>query len=188
MSTVATPMTTDEFLSLPEDDKFDRWLIEGELRERTMSRRSPQHCAAMAAVSQHLRNYVTNQPSPRMRVYAGDIFFRLRRNPDSNVGTDVAVSTVEQVANTPDNARLCDGPPLLAVEILSASDMIEDINEKKDEYLKSGTRLVWIVDPFQQTVTVFRPGHQPILFNNSQQITGDPELPGFSAAVADLFG
>jgi Uma2 family endonuclease len=153
-----------------------------------MSLRHRNHSEAMAQISHYLVAWALRQSGNRPRVYAGDGFFRLRRNPDTDFGIDVAVASAEQVAASPANARFIEGAPILAIEILSASDMVEDIQEKKDEYLKNGTQLVWLVDPFQQTITVYRPGSQPVLFNNSQRISGDPELPGFSAAVADLFG
>jgi hypothetical protein len=40
MATVATPMTTEEMLALPEIGK-DRWLIAGELRERPINGTQP---------------------------------------------------------------------------------------------------------------------------------------------------
>jgi Uma2 family endonuclease len=181
-------MTTDEFLSLPDHDKFERWLIDGELRERPMSLRHRNHSEAMARISHFLLAWALRQSGNAPRVFAGDGFFRLRRNPDSNVGIDVALATAQQIAASPENARFVEGAPLLAVEILSPSDMIEDIQEKKDEYLKNGTEVVWIVDPFQQTVTLFRPEAEPVLFSRSQTLSGEPELPGFTVSVADLFG
>src|SRR5437660_8328973 len=147
MSTVATPMTTDEFLSLPDDDKFERWLVEGELRERPMSLRSRKHSFALAALARHLGNYCASRPGAPFSVFAGDVFFRLKRNPDTNVGIDVAVAALQQLAASPANARYIEGPPLLAAEILSPSDMVEDIQEKIREYLRNGARLVWLVDP-----------------------------------------
>ena len=65
---------------------------------------------------------------------------------------------------------------------------MEDVQEKIGEYLKNGTRLVWLVDPFQETVTAYRPNAEPVLFSRSERLTGDPELPGFSVSVAELFG
>jgi Uma2 family endonuclease len=187
MSIAAAPMTTDQFLALPDDDGVERWLIAGELRERPMSLRSPPHAAAITQLARHLGNWCAGISPPRPRVYTGDIYFRLRRNPDSNVGIDVGVATPEQVAATPANARLIDGPPLLAVEVLSATDTIEEVSEKTNEYLDSGTRVVWVVDPFAQTVTVFRPGTEPVLFSRSQTLQGDPELTDFAVTIADLF-
>ena len=45
----------------------------------------------------------------------------------------------------------------------------------------------YAVDPFDDTVTVYRPGHEPVLFNRTQELVGDPELPGFRCRVAEIF-
>jgi len=187
MATVAAPMTTEEFLALPVNDKVERWLVEGQLRERKMSRRSPQHASSVTQVSRHLANWCAVAKSPAPKVYAGDIYFRLRRNPDTNVGIDIAVATAEQVAALEPDAQLIDGPPLLAVEVLSPSDRVKAFKSKARQYLKNGTEVVWIVDPYDRTVIVYRPGDRPVLFNDSQTIEGDPELPGFRVPVAELF-
>ena len=51
MATVVTPMTTEEMLALP-DNGMERWLIDGELRERPMTVRNRFHRAAVSAVGQ----------------------------------------------------------------------------------------------------------------------------------------
>jgi Uma2 family endonuclease len=44
--------------------------------------------------------------------------------------------------------------PDLAVEIRSPGETDGDVNAKLDLYLRAGVRLVWLVDPRQQTVDV----------------------------------
>ena len=83
---------------------------------------------------------------------------------------------------------MVEGPPLLAAEILSPSDTHEDVVEKLHLYLELGVAVVWILDPDLRTVTVHRRGADPQFFNAAQELTGDPELPGFRVRVADLFG
>ena len=56
-------------------------------------------------------------------------------------------------AQAPDDTFLIDGPPVLAVEILSPKDKHEEVVEKINAYLESGVALVWIVDPDLRTVT-----------------------------------
>ena len=92
-----------------------------------------------------------------------------------------------QVAATKKKSSFIDGPPLLAVEVLSPYDKQREIDEAIEEYLACGVRVVWIVDPFDDTVTVYRPGHEPVLFNRTQELVGDPELPGFRCRVAEIF-
>ena len=77
-------------------------------------------------------------------------------------------------------------PPLLAVEVLSPSDMHEDVIEKIARYLEAGV-IVWEVDPDLRTIRVHRPGREPEMFNASQELSGEPYLQGFRVAVAKLF-
>jgi Uma2 family endonuclease len=48
-------------------------------------------------------------------------------------------------------------------------------------------KLVWEVDPDFRTVRVYRPGHEPVMFNRKQILSGDDVLPGFEVAVGELF-
>jgi Uma2 family endonuclease len=77
--------------------------------------------------------------------------------------------------------------PILAVEILSPNDTLDEINDKIDEYLAVGVPLVWIIDPRRRTVTIHRPGQEPEFVNVRQELSGEPHLPGFRVPVAELF-
>jgi Uma2 family endonuclease len=182
-------MTTEELLAMP-DDGVERWLIRGELRENTevdMNRRNPDHSGVMTSLAWILENWLRKQPQPRGKVLTGDAFFRLRPDSDTSVGIDVAYISHQLRANTPKGSKLVEGVPILAAEILSPSDRESDIVEKVFEYLDVGVPLVWIVHPDFETVQVFRRGAEPVMFNRDQELTADPLLPGFKAAVAELF-
>lgn len=120
-------------------------------------------------------------------VVGGEAGFRLTRNPDSTVGIDVAYISAEQVAITPKKAFLIDGPPVLAVEILSPSDRNDDVADKVWEYIDAGVKLIWRVEPVVGLVTVFRPDAEPEGVNIHGHLDGDPHLPGFRVAVAEIF-
>jgi Uma2 family endonuclease len=111
----------------------------------------------------------------------------LRRNPDSTVGIDVVYTSAELSAADSDDTTMLDGPPILAVEILSPNDTVEQIGEKVEQYLTADVPLVWIVDPRFYTITVHRPQKPPELFNKLQTISADPHLPGFQVAVKEFF-
>ena len=179
-------MTTEEFLQLP-DDGIDRELIHGELRERPMTRRNRRHSRTTSKLAKLLCIWLDTQPSPLGEILTGDAAFRLRHDPDTTVGIDVAYLSAELAAETPDAAFIVDGPPILAVEILSPSDKHEDIVEKIELYLSSGVQVVWIVDPDLRTVSVYEPGTEPVLFNTRQELNGDPHMPGLRIPVASLF-
>src|SRR5258708_1959590 len=107
-------MTTEELLALPEDG-VERELISGQLREREMTRRNPMHSAVEANVARMLGNWSIAAPEPRGRVHSGEAGFRIRRDPDTTVGIDVAYIDAATAARVPKNAALIDGPPVLAV-------------------------------------------------------------------------
>ncbi len=183
----ATPITTEQMLALP-DEGTDRELIHGELREQPMTMRNRHHSRVGNRVGHHLTLWLDSLPEPLGEVVSGEAGFRLRRNPDTSVGIDVAYVSAEVVGATPATSAFYEGPPVLAVEILSPSDTQEGIDEKVSLYLKLGVAIVWVVSPRFRTVVVHRPDAEPELFNALQELTAEPHLPGLRIPVAKLFG
>ncbi len=183
---VAAVMTADEFFSLP-DDGLDRQLIRGELREKPMTRRNRKHSRAEGKLAHFLHQWLAAQPEPRGEILDGEAGFQIRRDPVTGVGIDLAYISADLSAATPEDAVYVDGPPVLAVEILSPSDTQEDVVDKVKEYLAAGVAQVWLVEPVFHTVTVYRAGTEPQFFNASEELSGDPELPGLRIKVADIF-
>ena len=72
--------------------------------------------------------------------------------------------------------------------MLEPWDTHGDIVERAEACLANGVRLVWVIDPAVQTVTVYRPDAEPELFNVRQELTGEPHLPGFRVPARDIFG
>jgi len=190
MSAVApspATMTTEELLALP-DNGMDRQLIRGELREQSMTMRNRFHSGIEPLVAYLLVQWLIGQPEPRGRVVSGEAGFRLRRDPDTSVGIDVAYVSAEIIATTPATSAFFEGPPVLAVEILSPSDKQEDIDDKVSLYLELGVAIVWVINPRFRTVVVHRPGAEPELFNILQELSAEPYLTGLRVPVAKLFG
>jgi Uma2 family endonuclease len=191
MSIASKPMTTEEFLALP-DDGIERDLIRGELRVRgqaggeDMTARNRFHSRALVRISHHLEAWCEQQPSPG-EVLGGEVGCILAQNPDTTVGIDVAYFSEAVVTRQSDDTTLVEGAPVLAVEILSPSDREDEVNHKIRSYLAAGTRIVWVADPSFRTIAVYRPDAPPSLFNEKQTITAEPHLPGFAVSVAKLF-
>lgn len=75
----------------------------------------------------------------------------------------------------------------MIVEILSPSDTVEILDETIITYLEAGVPLLWIVDPKDRTVTIYRNGEEPVLVNVKQELTGGDVLPGFRLGVGRFF-
>ncbi|HWG46208.1 MAG TPA: Uma2 family endonuclease [Gemmataceae bacterium] len=194
MATVATPMTTEEMLAMP-DNGMERWLIAGKLRERHPAKRNsfqnPMrnrfYSRIMACVTTELELWLRQQPAPRGQVLCGEAGCRLRHEPDTTVGIDVVYVSADVVIQQTGETSLIDGVPTLAVEILSPNDTVEEIHEKTTTYRVAGVPLVWVLDPYNRTVMVHRPDAEPEMFNSHHELSGEPHLPGFRVPVARLF-
>jgi len=181
-----TTFTTEQLLAMP-DDGMERWLIDGELREKPMTVRNRIHSEITAIVTYYLVNWNRGRPEPRGKVSNGEVGFRLGRNPDSTVGVDVAYAPPEVVRiDSGDETTLYEGAPLLAVEVLSPNDTQQQTSEKVRKYLEAGTKLVWVIAPEYPTLTVYEAGKLPILYNSQQTVSGDPYLPGLIVPVGEL--
>ncbi|HET6572713.1 MAG TPA: Uma2 family endonuclease [Fimbriiglobus sp.] len=188
MPTATAPMTTAEYLALPPDDRVDRLLIAGELREYPMPERNRFHSRAMTRVAKFLDNWLDGQPEPRGQILTGDAGVRLGADPDTAFGVDVTYISAEVMAAQTEDWTTVVGVPVLAVEIVSPGEVRQRGDDKIDAYLAAGVRQVWVLDPHRRTATVYRPGVEPELFNARQELAGGADLPGFRVAVASLFG
>jgi Uma2 family endonuclease len=186
-------MSVEEFLALP-DDGIHRELIRGMVREfpgdaeqgARMTVRNRFHSQIQANVTGCLVEWWRARPRPRGAVVCGEAGFRLKGTADSLVGIDVAVASAELVAAMDPDERIYNGPPILAIEILSPRDTHDEIVETVRTYHAVGT-VVWIIDPDFETVAVHRPGEEVQTLNSRQELDGEPYLPGFRVPVARCF-
>ena len=86
--------------------------------------------------------------------------------------------------------RFIDGAPDFAAEVRSETNRERDIAAKRIDYFLAGTRVIWDVDPEDQTVTVYRAGdpNLPALYKRGD--TRRPSQPSLAGrmAVNDIFG
>lgn len=77
-------------------------------------------------------------------------------------------------------------PPDLAVEVLSPGNDDEKMRVKVTNYLAAGT-VVWVVNPPEETVEVYRPGQPVLIVKRDGTLDGGTVLPGFRLPVSDIF-
>lgn len=186
--------TTADLLAMP-DDGIERWLIDGRIHEfrgteaEPVTMRNKHHSRLESRVCHELESWLDTQPTPRGSVHAGEVGVRLRDEPDLTVGIDVVYLSPDLAARTEadHDSTIIVGVPILAVEIHSPHNTVEEIHLRRSTLLGSGIPLLWFIDPYQRTVTVFRPRRPPEGLNEDQTIDGGAELPGLSVPVARLF-
>lgn len=186
MATLSETMTTEAMLAIPNNG-MERWLVRGELREKPMTVRNRVHSKVMVSLAACLKNWRDRQPEPRGDILGGEAGVRLSRDPDTTVGVDIVYISAETLARQTDETTWVEGVPELAAEILAPKDTFREINEKIDVYLSAGVPLVWIIDPYRRTAMICRPDAPPSLVAQGQELSGESVLPGFRAALDDLF-
>jgi Uma2 family endonuclease len=182
MSTTSGLMTVDELWKLPNDG-MRRELVRGELH--TMAPAGYEHGRIGTTLTLSLAEFV--RKTKLGDVVMADTGFVLAHDPDVVRAPDAAFVSQARLKQTGVPKQFFPGPPDLAIEIVSPSDTLYEIDEKVDDYLTAGTRLVWVVNPRRRTVTVHRPGSQPVVLREADALTGEDVVPGFTCPVSQLF-
>jgi Uma2 family endonuclease len=119
-------------------------------------------------------------------VMVGEVGIYTERNPDSVRAADVLFISHDRLGQAPTEGFL-DVPPELVVEIMSPTNSWEDMRSKLKEYFDVGVDTVWIVEPANRAVQVYRGIDDVQTLEEGDVLTGDEPLDGFSVEVADLF-
>ncbi|GAB4051521.1 Uma2 family endonuclease [Spirosoma litoris] len=80
-------------------------------------------------------------------------------------------------------AKIC---PDFVVELMSDSDEKYTLPAKMEKYLQNGVQLGWVIDPFNQQTTIYRPDSEPEVLNFAETLSGEAILPGFELTLSDL--
>ena len=175
-----TVTTAEDLLGLDEPG-FRFELVRGELRRMTGA--GHWHGAVTVLLTAQLTLFVR---AHRLGMtYAAETGFLLERDPDTVLCPDLAFVRSERVP--PAGPGHFPGPPDLAVEVISPNDSFSDVQEKALRWLDLGARLVWVVDPRRETVSVFRSRNEIRALGRDDELSGEDVVPGFAVRVADLF-
>ncbi len=77
--------------------------------------------------------------------------------------------------------------PDLVVEVVSPNDTFKDVFPKLCEYFAFGVRQAWLVLPSVRQIHVYDGPTKVRILAATDELGGDPHLPGFRVPVADLF-
>jgi len=176
----ATPVTAEELLRLSHPGKQVE-LVQGELVV----------CEPPAAWHGGISNNVAFRLTRFVRehdlgaVFGQDTGFQIAADPDTVRAPDVAFVRTERLADIPRRGypRLA---PDLVVEVLSPDDRPGEVLAKIGQWLETGVRLVWVLDPEAAQARVYRPDGSLDLLGATDEIDGEDVLPGFRCPVPDL--
>jgi Uma2 family endonuclease len=179
MTTTSQPVTAEELLATPRGEPCE--LIAGEVVMMTPA--GYQHGDIVVTIISLLRSHAAKNMLGK--VISGEAGFVISRDPDTVRVPDVAFVRQDRQPKLPE--KYFPGAPDLAVEVISPTDRIEDVDDKTQQWLDAGTALVWVVWPRTRSVTVHRAGAEPRILHEQDAITGEEVLPGFQCPVAEFF-
>ncbi|MGH7542510.1 MAG: Uma2 family endonuclease [Gemmatimonadota bacterium] len=176
-------LTIEEFERLP-DDESRMELVRGRVVQEPPA--GMDHGRLANAVAFFLTGYVRRHGLGE--VFTADTGFVLFERPPTVRAPDVAFVARDRLPAPEESVGFGRLAPDLAVEVVSPSNTAVEILQKVEDYLDSGTRLVWVVEARRRSVTVYRSRDEIRLLQEGDELGGfDDVLPGFSVRVAELF-
>ncbi|MFM8308362.1 MAG: Uma2 family endonuclease [Microcystis aeruginosa] len=124
--------------------------------------------------------WLWNRQTKLGKVFSSSTIFTLpkggKRSPDvawiANERWD-ALSREEQEKF----ATIC---PDFVIELRSRTDSLTQLQAKMQEYLDSGLRLGWLIDPISQQVAIYRQNQEVEIVSLPTTLSGEDVLPGFT--------
>lgn len=184
-------MPLDEFLELGNAEKFE--LIEGERRVILPNVYGHTYTLTLLynALVSHILAYALGEVSPETTYILPDTYdsnwVKGSRIPDILfVQAERMVAYKESTSDW--RTRPLSLVPDLVVEVVSPNDLHSELDEKVDAYLADGVRLIWLVDPQRQKVTIYAPDQEnPIVLKGDAVLDGGDVIPGFQIELSKLF-
>ena len=173
--------TLDEFhafAELPENRDRLFELINGEIVEKMAS-------FTPSRIAMGIGTFLNNHVIPRDLGYVTGADGSYILSPDYEFMPDVGYISKERLPQEPE--REVQGAPDLAVEVKSPTDSKRGMRQKAEDYLRFGTKLVWLVFPEEKRVEVYEPDQDVREYGIDDTLDSGDVLPGFTLAVREIF-
>jgi Uma2 family endonuclease len=179
--TPTAAMTAEELLHLNLPDRRTE-LVQGKLvvREPAGYHHGDVSMRLAAAIAPYVYAHDLG------RAFAAETGFTIARNPDTVRAPDVAFISHERLP-VPAPRGFAELAPDLAAEVLSADDRPGEVLEKVADWLKAGSRLVWVVDPSREQARIYRGDGSERMLAKDDALDGEDVLRGFSCPLETIF-
>lgn len=77
--------------------------------------------------------------------------------------------------------------PDFVVELMSPTDVLEQVQEKMEEYINCGIRLGWLINPDENQVEIYRQERDKEVLNNPRTLSGEDVLPELLVSLDEIF-
>jgi len=186
LATVPSPMPADEAISIEPDGHYE--VINGQVVETP----------PLGVLEGWIASQLNQTPGPfanagRLGRVVVEVLFQIDPSGGRKRRPDVAFVSRERwpiERPLPRGMAAWDIVPDLAVEIVSPSDLADEVVDKLADYFRAGVRLVWYVYPSQGLIYVYNFDDLPkavLILGAGDELNGDAVLPGFRVPLATIF-
>ena len=173
-----TRSTPEDVIRLENQGLYE--LVDGQLMEKDMSSLATK-CMGLLVVE--LGIFLRQHPLGD--IYPEQTFQCFPDDPELIRRPDIAFVAIDRLAGVSETGHVKIAPDL-AIEVVSPTDRIYDLDEKLVDYRSAGVKLVWVVDPKWKIIRIHRPDGSVSELFEGDMLTGEPILPGFKVAVSAL--
>jgi Uma2 family endonuclease len=174
-------ITATELVLIREECRLE--LIEGRLLRRPY--RGVQDGALCATL-----NFVvgTSVKERRLGKVVASTGFVVSRGPDTLLSPAIGFIASERIdALSFGGDGYVQGPPDLAIEVVSYAEDAAEYTGKARRWLRAGAKLVWVFDAKSASVTVYKSLDDVRILTGDAALDGGELLPGFNYPLAELF-
>ena len=182
MTTSTSLLTATDLWNMPGHGEGYE-LVLGELRPMPPS--GQEHSIIGLDLATMLNAFVKSNKLGK--ITGADGGYILHKAPDTVRAPDIGFVKVDRLPNGKATQKYFPGPPDLAVEIISPHDVYEEVEDKVEEFLEAGTRIVWGINPRRKSITIFRGDNSITALRAADILSGEDVIPGFSLPISEIF-
>ncbi len=165
------------------DEETDYEIVNGESKE--IEPMGAYEGMLASILCNHLFLYLNQNPCG---IVGTEVMFQLRESPRMVRKPDVAFVSYERwPERTIPRSNAWNVVPDLAVEIVSATNYAEELDQRIGDYFETGITQVWVLYPQTERLFVYRSLKDITSVHRSETLEGGDLLPGFSLPLETLF-
>ena len=123
---------------------------------------------------------IWNRQTNQGKVFSSSTIFRLPAGGDRSPDVAWVSNQRWQLLSRSDQEKFPPICPDFVIELRSRTDSLAQLQAKMQEYLTSGLRLGWLINPQDQQVEIYRPDQQVEILLLPTILSGEDVLPGFA--------
>ena len=159
--------------------------VRGELIRGALCETMPtgqEHGEIVMNLGASLKNFIKSRKLGRLT--GSDSGIWLERDPDTVRDPDIAFFSAERMPLGVRVTGYAEAAPDLVVEVVSPNTSAREAHDKALMWLSYGARLVWVVNPDERAVDVYRHGRGAFTLTDGDTLDS---LPGFTCDVGSVF-